>query len=264
VTLDGITVIVVSYGHAAHLPGLLASLNSIEDCVSKVFVVDNLGDLSPGDLCERSKLSVELIPTATNEGYAGGANLAAARASTDQLLFLSPDAEVVEFDGERLLTEIEESEVGAIGALTIDPETGDTLVSWGEFPGTRRLLSRFLGTRCRREQSRLDDLVAARSVDVDWLVGAAVLIRRGVFEAVGGFDPRYRAAGEDQDFGYRLLRHGFRCRVSPGWRVRHRTRDPDSIRHLIRRNDWMWLRDHGRGLDRRLVAWLYYRPGYRD
>ncbi|MHC4831717.1 MAG: glycosyltransferase, partial [Planctomycetota bacterium] len=57
---------------------------------------------------------------------------------------------------------------------------------------------------------------AADSTDVAALTGAALLVRRSVFEGLGGFDPRFSLAYNDVDLCLRFKRAGRRCLLVPG------------------------------------------------
>jgi N-acetylglucosaminyl-diphospho-decaprenol L-rhamnosyltransferase len=50
---------------------------------------------------------------------------------------------------------------------------------------------------------------------VDWVFGAAMLLPRQVFDAVGGMDERYRLYYEDVDLAWRLRRTGWRTWMFP-------------------------------------------------
>jgi N-acetylglucosaminyl-diphospho-decaprenol L-rhamnosyltransferase len=60
----------------------------------------------------------------------------------------------------------------------------------------------------RHRPIRQYDLKESESLDVDWVTGLVVLIRRTAFDGVGGFDLRYKAYLEDVDICWRLSRHG--------------------------------------------------------
>ncbi len=57
--------------------------------------------------------------------------------------------------------------------------------------------------------------------DVDWAMGAFLLVRRSAFNAVGGFDADQWMYQEDLDLGWRLHRVGWRTRYVPAAEVRH-------------------------------------------
>ena len=61
------------------------------------------------------------------------------------------------------------------------------------------------------------------SLDTPWVSGAATLLRRSAFDAVGGFDSALFMYGEDVDLSWRLRAGGFRLRYLPRFAVVHRT-----------------------------------------
>jgi GT2 family glycosyltransferase len=60
------------------------------------------------------------------------------------------------------------------------------------------------------------------TLDAPWVSGAAMLLRRSAFDAVGGFEPRIFMYGEDVDLSWRLRAKGFRLRYLPRYAVVHR------------------------------------------
>jgi hypothetical protein len=73
---------------------------------------------------------------------------------------------------------------------------------------------------------------------------------RQTFDRLGGYDPVYTSAGEDQDFGRRLQIHGLSSVVSSAWRVRHEPRPAGTLRDVVRANEIRFLERHGSRLDR--------------
>jgi GT2 family glycosyltransferase len=87
-------------------------------------------------------------------------------------------------------------------------------------------------------------------VEQGWAATANLCVRRGVLEAVGGFDPAYRHYGEDADFCTRARRGGYRIAFCPGAEVGHPAEA--RLRSMLRRSFW-----HGYGgqqTNRRLGA----------
>ncbi len=61
------------------------------------------------------------------------------------------------------------------------------------------------------------------TLDTPWASGAALLLRRRAFEAVGGFEPRIFMYGEDVDLSWRLRAGDWRVVYRPKTAVVHRT-----------------------------------------
>lgn len=70
-----------------------------------------------------------------------------------------------------------------------------------------------------------------RTLETPWATGACLLIRRRIFESIGGFDPNFFMYLEDIDLSWRVRSAGFSIRVSPnalfGHAVLHRKPDPN-------------------------------------
>jgi N-acetylglucosaminyl-diphospho-decaprenol L-rhamnosyltransferase len=61
----------------------------------------------------------------------------------------------------------------------------------------------------------------SRPLDVDWVSGACMLVRRRAFEEIGGFDPGYFMYFEEMDACLRLHRAGWRVVFDPVAEVKH-------------------------------------------
>ncbi|MGE5095276.1 MAG: glycosyltransferase family 2 protein [Betaproteobacteria bacterium] len=61
------------------------------------------------------------------------------------------------------------------------------------------------------------------SLETGWVSGAATLLRREAFDAVGGFEPRIFMYGEDVDLSWRLRANGWRLTYQPRLACVHRT-----------------------------------------
>jgi GT2 family glycosyltransferase len=71
------------------------------------------------------------------------------------------------------------------------------------------------------------------TLETPWASGAALLVRRAAFEAVGGFDPRIFMYGEDVDLSWRLRARGWRLLYLPRLAVVHDTyRAPGEVKPL--------------------------------
>ncbi|HYJ66111.1 MAG TPA: glycosyltransferase family 2 protein [Nocardioidaceae bacterium] len=90
-----------------------------------------------------------------------------------------------------------------------------------EWPSLRRLLevgATISGTGQREtglERGEPDQGQHDRPRDVLAVNTAGMLVRRDVWEALGGFDSRLPLFGDDLDFGWRVARAGYRTRTAP-------------------------------------------------
>jgi GT2 family glycosyltransferase len=163
-----------------------------------------------------------------NSGFAGGINAAARVASAPVLVLANPD---LVFDGPLLDGGLErlgrELDVGLLGPrLTgIDGEPQHSArrfyrwsnVLFARFPGRDRLQP---PASWRRHLMLDDDL--AQPTDVDWLLGAALFVRRlALRDRAKVFDPRYFLYFEDVDLCMDLWSRGWKVRFDPTLVARH-------------------------------------------
>jgi GT2 family glycosyltransferase len=142
-------------------------------------------------------------------------NLGAGRAAGDHLLFLNNDAEVLSrrWLG-HLLRVAADPTVGVVGATLLYPDR--TIQHAGLFPRTDGLwVHPHRGARAAEHT----ELGHTRGVPA--VTGACLMIRRGLFDELGGFDERFPVAYNDVDLCLRVRQRGLLVVVSPAARLIH-------------------------------------------
>ncbi len=154
-----------------------------------------------------------------------GASRPAAKARF--IYFLNPDTELLPGSLWALYNGINEDEmIGAIGPQ-LRYTDGALQSSRRRFPGplTGYFESTWLEQLWPRNpwtrRYHLADWPADSRQDVDWLVGAALLVRGDVLADLGGFDPQFFMYSEETDLCRRIKRAGWRVVYDPGAIVIH-------------------------------------------
>jgi GT2 family glycosyltransferase len=194
---------------------LRSLLSEIDFRETEVIVVDNAStDATPRLLAHFSHL-LRVVTNERNLGFVEACNRGAGVARGRHLVFLNNDTEVQPGWLSRLVATAErDAGAGAVGSLFVYPdgrvqEAGAIVwrdgcafhYGWGRSPEDRRL---------------------SFAREVDYCSGASLLVRRELFQKLGGFDMRYAPAYyEDADlcFGVRSL--GFKVMFQPLSRVTH-------------------------------------------
>lgn len=141
--------------------------------------------------------------------------------------FLNPDTEVLPNSLWTLYAGI--SHDGSIGAIGPQLRYGDGSLQSSRRRFPTRLTGFFESTWLGRlwpgnpwaRRYGVDDWSPAVRQDVDWLVGAALLVRGEVLDAIGGFDPAFFMYSEETDLCWRIKRAGWRVVYEPGALVIH-------------------------------------------
>jgi N-acetylglucosaminyl-diphospho-decaprenol L-rhamnosyltransferase len=226
VTTPELSTIVVAWRAAEDVAELVADWP--RDQRFELVVVDQDGDLGQR-LCDAGLLpesadpcgNIRVLAPGKNLGFAGGSNYGARAARADRLFFLNPDARPTE---------------GALAALSLAfdrwPEASGLVPRLVGFDGAdqagwqlRQLptpLSLLAHALFWNPGSRLTAGLAA-GTPIEQPAAAALALRRGVFEAVGGFDEGYFPAWfEDVDLARRLADRGHVLLYHPAALFRHR------------------------------------------
>jgi N-acetylglucosaminyl-diphospho-decaprenol L-rhamnosyltransferase len=214
-----VSVVVVSYNVRSHLERCLSVLEGGED---EVIVVDSASTDGSASLVREHFPGVRLIELATNDGYGTAANAGIGAAGGDYLLVMNADAWPVGNAVERLAEFVAaEGGVGVAGPRLLNEDTSLQRSVRG-FPTLWRLATEYFFLRWLAPRSRqLNSFYGAgfdhgTIHDADFLVGAALLLRRRAVEEVGGFDPGFFMFNEEVDLCYRIRKAGWRVTFFPG------------------------------------------------
>ena len=202
---------VVNYRTRAQLEACLPTVLA-DAPQARVLVLDNASGDDLSELAARHP-EVELVLGERNVGYGAGHNLLAARHDAGALLFLNPDARFVEpRTVERLLAALG-GDVHAAGPQLVSAAGEWSPRDHGELRGFRARVAQAAGSSHYRRR--------AEPADAAWVSGAACMVLRSAFDAVGGFDPGFFLYKEEEDLFLRIRQAGGRVRYLPSVRVRH-------------------------------------------
>ncbi len=201
--------IVVHWGTEAALARLFAAWP--DDPRFELIVVDNGSD--PERWPAAPDHTTVIRPT-TNLGFAGGANRGAAVARADIVMILNPDAHPVRGALEALCEGFDHHPESAGLAPRLVGDDGSETTQWQlrRLPSIGDLIAQtFFVSRPRGPRRP-----PASGTPVEQPAAAALALRRGAFETVGGFDDRFFPAWfEDVDLARRLSEKGLVIRYWP-------------------------------------------------
>lgn len=204
-----VAAIVLNYNGREVTLQALESLTAMDYPAYDVVVVDNGSTDGSYEAVARAFPGVIQVRTEENRGPAGGANLGmrwALARDYDDLLILNNDIEVAP-DFLTRMVEVAESapDVGIVGPKGYYYWDRERIWSAGG-----RLPFREAATK-ERGQGQLDRGQFDRDVELDYVNGCAMLVKRRVVEEVGLWDPIFHLSVEDADFCMRARRAGYRC-----------------------------------------------------
>lgn len=195
---------------------------------SEVIVVDNASDDGSTQGLEDDYPQVSVVHNARNRGFGPAANQGFRKAQAEQVLLLNPDAQLQEGALVQLTRELEQNPDVCVVAPALLLDDGTRQESPRRFYTLRSLLARrtpYGRTPAGRAQLREHARTMAGADDgheVDWVTGAAMLLRREAMPELGPFDERYFLYFEDVDLCRRMRATGGKIAFLPDAIVHHR------------------------------------------
>lgn len=257
-----IDVIVVCWNDREKIATALDSVFALPEVLAdpqfaRVVVSDNgSSDGSREFIRDRYGGRVHIIENGANLGFAAAVNRAIAATDSPYVFLLNPDAELRAGALARMVAFMERTPRCGIAGSRIynydgtiqescgefDTWTGAFLRSsaWGEWPLFRRFANGYALRRWRHADERRVDLA----------IGAALCIRRAVFDAVGLFDERFFLYHEEVDLAKRVAGAGFETWYVPASEAVHEGMGSARGQYNVERRKQAsrrkyWLKHHG-------------------
>lgn len=210
------SVVVVTYNSARWIRACLEALGQ-----RATIVVDNASTDETVQIVRQEFPSIGLIARSRNGGYAVAVNEGASAAGRDDVLVLNPDV-IVNVGAIEVLEAYlaAKPSVGVAAPRLIYPD-GTIQESARTFPSPLKQLARRspLGLmpwgRRLRASYLMTDNADTEPHPVDFVIGAAMLVRRAAIDDVGGMDERIFLYAEDVDWCYRMWARGWQVHFLP-------------------------------------------------
>ncbi len=245
-----LSVIIVTFNSAQDIGTLLSSLHEHSGAAaSEIIIVDNASSDDTRALIAQQYPSAQVIARSSNAGLSAAVNEGVAASSGRCVAVLNPD---IRFAHDALTPLVdylaEHPEAGVVAPKLLD-EDGALQLSCRAFPGYSTalfgrysLLSRIFPSNASTARYLMLNFDHTHTAGVDWVSGAAMVIRRDVFDAVGGWDPGLFLFSEDVDFCRRVHEAGYGVVYHPAAVLYHRIgiSKHASSRVIIERHKSMW------------------------
>lgn len=218
------------------------TLNSISSVIQhtkgityEIILVDNNSKDGTVEETKERFPEVIVIESDKNLGFAGGCNLGSKYANGKYILFLNTDTILID-NSIKLMFEFMEKnkEYGAIGVLLVDDKNNITQ-SWGDFLpfskgikefGILPILPKSVREKLSKQTKSFEEFEnkffkGKDVMEVDYIIGADLFIRKDLFEEIGKFDERFFMYSEEADLQIRLKKKGYKIGVIKGTRIIH-------------------------------------------
>jgi len=224
-----LSIIIVNYNVREFLANLFDTLyKAIEGIEAEIIVVDNASADGSQEYIKQNHPGVILIENQVNGGFSKANNLGLKRAKGKFLLLLNPDTLVRE-DTFRVMMEYMESDssIGMAGCKILNPDGTLQLACRRSFPSPWVSFCRITGLSSIFPKSplfaryNLTYLDENQSYEVDAISGSFMMVKREVYEKMGGLDESYFMYGEDLDWCLRVQKTGYKVHYVHSTQIIH-------------------------------------------
>lgn len=196
--LNNLTAVIVTYKSSNILIRLVKLLQNI----CKIIIVENSNNIFFKHYLERNFINTKCILTKKNLGYGAAANIGVINSKTSILLLINPDALIKFFSIKNLYKYILANNSCAMVAPMNFTKNNKSWTRYGFYKNI---------------------VISSNKnyIDVDYVSGHLVLIKKNIFKDVGMFDKKIFLNFEDRDLCFRLKKKNYRITVLKNSKVMH-------------------------------------------
>jgi len=217
-----IGIIIVTFNSQKDIARQLDSiiLQQYEDLV--VYVVDNDSNDETLKIVEKylHKISITIIATKMNNGFAKGNNIGIQKAmdeNCDLIFILNPDMQLeqkcIELISKRFILD---EKIGVVGPIVLDSNKANKIIQSFGFKTNFRTQKK---TLCFAGETLSEKIPP--EIYVDYVLGGAMMIRTNVLKTTGLFEESYFMYNDELDIAYRIYKAGFKTLCLRDAIVRH-------------------------------------------
>lgn len=223
-----LSVTICSWNTQEDLRACLQSLWNVRGEVpAEVIVCDNNSEDGSPEMVAQEFPWVRLLALKENLGFTGGQNRMVDERRAPHALLLNSDTVVHPGALATLMAHFDaHPEIGVLGPKLLNPD-GTLQMSCRRFPNPLAALFRntplgklFPNNRYTRDYL-MADFAHDRPMEVDWLSGAAMLVRGDLIDKIGMFDPEFFMYCEDVDYCWRSWKAGYKVVYLPSAVITH-------------------------------------------
>lgn len=217
-----VSVIIVNWNAGSHLINCLQSLKEHFPKIShEILLVDNASSDGSVQAVREHYPHVQVIENRVNAGFARANNQAMKLARGEYFLLLNPDCRLLPGGVPALVGLMRKHPQVGMCAPQLLKDDGTPWRFYGNLPTVvtelvhRSLLRKINPVRYGVKQLR------DKPLEVEWVPGACMLVRRKAIEQAGLFDPQFFLYYEETDLCKRMREKKWKIYLHPGAKVSH-------------------------------------------
>lgn len=224
---ERLSIIIVNWNTKDLLRNCLVSIYKESKSISlEIFVIDNASSDGSSEMVKREFPLVKLIRNRKNVGFARANNQAIKESKGKYILLLNPDTIILDGALDKMVKFMETHfDVGVCGPKLLNKD-GSLQVYYYAFPTLWNQLFLFLGFhRIFPGISLFFKFINSGNCynirEVDFVMGAAFMVRREIIKQIGMLDEQYFMYSEESDWAFRIKKAGWKILYFPKAKIVH-------------------------------------------
>jgi GT2 family glycosyltransferase len=227
--MSAIDIIIVNYNTTEYAIKAIESIKSkVNGTILNIIVVDNGSSDDPVRISKRFS-DIKFLPHSENLGFSKAIKIAIQRCRAEYFAIINPDTILLNDIFSDVLEYFKLNDgVGVIGPRVYETN-GKVQGSARRFPtvwsfafGRKSPITRiFPNNPISKNEFMCFCGNGDKEIEVDWVSGACMVLRREAYEAVGGFDDRFFLYWEDTDLCKRIKDSGRKIIYYPKAEIEH-------------------------------------------
>lgn len=218
-----ISIIIINYRQKNFLNECIKSIfENLHSQPFEVIIVNNSPEEKLDEL-QRRHSGIKIIEN-HNKGYSHANNLAAKQASGAYLFFLNADTEIKSDFLKSFMDEFREKNFGAAGLKLMNEDGSFQLSFWKDVSFYNEKINKSAEIRFKEKDNGYISAIEkeySETKSVDWVTGAAMIVRKDRFMEIGGFDENFFLFYEDADLCKRMNESGYKNYFFPFAEIIH-------------------------------------------
>ena len=251
-----LSIIIISFNtRETTLKCLRSVFDNLDGVIVEVIVVDNASTDGSADAITREFPQVVLMRNAENAGFGAANNLAMQQAKGDDFLLLNSDAFLTPGALPAMLQALHEKpDIGLVGPRLLNAD-GTLQRSCYRFPSPGVAWREALWISAVAPPTSIFGDYRRWGHDQpfypEWVIGACMMLRRSVYEKVGGFDAGFFMYAEETDWQKRMRAEGWKIVFTPAAQVNHlggasgADDKPKINKYFFESGDYYYRKHHG-------------------
>jgi GT2 family glycosyltransferase len=231
-----LSIIIVNWNTRQLLGQCLSSLSQSSNGMQlEVIVVDNNSKDDSVEYVAQHFPDVQIIRNNHNRGFAAASNQGLAIAKGRNILFLNSDTIIHKGALKAMVELLDNNPEAGLCSCQLLNKDGSTQSNVYHFPSFRAMLQRYTALKylglfkSARDFYKMRDFSYDKIASVDFVMGAALMVKRKILEHIGNIDEKVHLYFEDTDLCYRIRQAGFKIYFTPNGQITHLGRASSSL-----------------------------------